>query len=95
MILVGVRWWVVTTPRIAAKRYKEENIMQISPKTAYHNLRLLESVDAATSAIYRQLAQEVLANPDVTLVWRMAIANRLNRANHLLGMQTVTDNDSY
>jgi hypothetical protein len=69
--------------------------MPISPKTAYHNLRLLESVDAATSAIYRQLAQEVLANPDVRLVLRMAIANRLNRANHILGMQTVTDNDSY
>lgn len=69
--------------------------MQVSPKTAYDNLRLLESVDAATSAIYRQLAQEVLADPDVKLSWRVAIAERLNQANHLLGMRMATDNDSY
>jgi len=69
--------------------------MQISPKTAYDNLGLLESVDAATSAIYRQLAQEVLADPEVTLTWRQAIAERLNQANHLLGMRTVSENDSY
>lgn len=69
--------------------------MQISPKTAYDNLGLLESVDAATSAIYRQLAQEVLADPEVKLTWRVAIAERLNQANHLLGMRMATDNDSY
>lgn len=69
--------------------------MQVSPKTAYDNLGLLESVDAATSAIYRQLAQEVLADPDVKLTWRVAIAERLNQANHLLGMRMATDNDSY
>lgn len=90
-----VRWWIVTAPRIVQKRYKEGNIMQVSPKTAYDNLGLLESVDAATSAIYRQLAQEVLADPEVTLTWRQAIAERLNQANHLLGMRTVSENDSY
>jgi hypothetical protein len=68
---------------------------QISPKTIYHNLRLLEQVNAATSAVYRQLAQEVLADPEVELVWRQAIANRLNHANHLLEMQTANENDSY
>ena len=68
---------------------------RISPKTIYHNLRLLEQVNAATSAVYRQLAQEVLADPEVELVWRQAIANRLNHANHLLEMQTANDNDSY
>lgn len=67
----------------------------ISPKTVYHNLRLLERVDVATSAFYRQLAQDVLADPDVSLVWRQAIADRLNRANHLLEKLTVDNNDSY
>lgn len=69
--------------------------MRISPKTAYDNLRLLEHVDVATSAVYRQLAQEVLADPKVSLNWRQAIAERLNRANHRLEMVTVSSNDSY
>lgn len=72
-----------------------DHMTKISPKTIYHNLRLLEQVNAATSAVYRQLAQEVLADPEVELVWRQAIANRLNHANHLLEMQTANDNDSY
>ena len=71
------------------------HMTKISPRTIYHNLRLLEQVNAATSAVYRQLAQEVLADPEVELVWRQAIANRLNHANHLLEMQTANDNDSY
>ncbi|HEY9651954.1 MAG TPA: hypothetical protein V6C95_14920 [Coleofasciculaceae cyanobacterium] len=69
--------------------------MRISPQTAYDNLRLLEHVDVATSASYRQLAQEVLADPKVSLNWRQAIAERLNRANHRLEMVTVGGNDSY
>jgi uncharacterized membrane protein len=70
-------------------------MIRIPPRTVYYNLRLLEHVDVATSAFYRQLAQEVLADPEVSLVWRQAIAERLNRANYLLGMQTVSDDDSY
>lgn len=69
--------------------------MEISPKTVYHNLRLLDRVDIATSASYRELAQEVLADSQVSLVWRQAIANRLNRANHLLSLLTVGNDDSY
>lgn len=69
--------------------------MAISTRTVYHNLKLLEHVNAATSALYRQLAQEVLADPEVSLIWRQAIADRLNHANHLLEMKTVTGNDSY
>jgi hypothetical protein len=69
--------------------------MQVSPRTVYHNLRLLEQVDVAKSALYRQSAQEVLADPTVSLTWRQAIANRLNHANHLLEMRTARDNDSY
>jgi Fe2+ or Zn2+ uptake regulation protein len=70
-------------------------MLLISPKTVYHNLRLLEQVDTVTSAFYRQMAQEALADPDLSLTWRQAIANRLNQANHRLEMQTVMDNDSY
>jgi hypothetical protein len=70
-------------------------MMQVSPQTAYDNLRLLEQVDVAISALYRQLAQEVLANSEVSLSWRQAIADRLNQANHMLEMVTVDGNDSY
>jgi hypothetical protein len=69
--------------------------MTLSTRTVYHNLKLLEQVNAATSALYRQLAQEILADPEVSLIWRQAIADRLNHANHLLEMKTVTGNDSY
>ncbi len=69
--------------------------MSISPRIVYHNLKLLEHVNAVTSALYRQLAQEILADPEVSLVWRQAIADRLNHANHLLEMKTVNANDSY
>jgi hypothetical protein len=69
--------------------------MQISPQTAYDNLTLLDSVDVSKSAFYRQLAQEVLADPDVSLTWRQAIADRLNQANHQLAHQPATDEDSY
>jgi hypothetical protein len=69
--------------------------MEISPQTAYENLKLLEQEDATNSAIYRELAQEVLANPEVSLNWRQAIADRLNQANHLLTIKSMTDDDSY
>jgi hypothetical protein len=67
----------------------------ISPETVYDNLRLLEQVDTASSAFYRQMAQDVIADQKVSLSWRQAIADRLNRANHLLERLTVDNNDSY
>ena len=68
----------------------------VAPQTVYDNLRLLETVDTSSSAFYRQLAQDVLANPEVSLNWRQAIADRLTQANHLLGMQeTAGRDDSY
>jgi hypothetical protein len=71
------------------------NPMMLSARAIYHKLRFLEQVDVATSALYRQLAQDILANPDVKLPMRQAIANRLHHANHELEMQTVSANDSY
>lgn len=67
----------------------------VSPRVVYHNLRLLEHVNAVTSAVYRELAQDVLADPSIDLVWRQAVADRLHQANHLLETQTVGRDDSY
>ena len=69
--------------------------VHVSPRTIYHRLRFLEQVDVALSALYRQLAQDVLADPSVSLGWRQAIADRLNQANHRLEMITVENEDSY
>ncbi|GAB4382089.1 MAG: hypothetical protein Kow00121_41770 [Elainellaceae cyanobacterium] len=66
-----------------------------SPQIVYENLNLLEQVDVDKSAFYRQLAQEILADPKISLLWRQAIAERLNQANHSLAMLTVGSNDSY
>ncbi len=72
----------------------EENMLT-SPQTVYDNLNQLEQVDIVTSARYRQQAQEVLANPEVSFSWREAIADRLNQANQSLTTFTVSKNDSY
>ncbi len=69
--------------------------MEISPQVAYDNLKLLEKVDPVKSANYRELAQEVLANPEVSLNMRDAISERLNEANHELTTVTVGDENSY
>ena len=72
-------------------------MMPISPgniETVYQNLELLDRVDATTSALYRQSAQELLANPEISLEWRKAISDRLNLANHELTIHAVGD-DSY
>jgi hypothetical protein len=67
----------------------------ISPQLVYENLDLLEQVDLVTSATYRQLAQEVLADRNVSLSLQQAIADRLNQANRQLSVQTTDGNDSY
>jgi hypothetical protein len=71
------------------------NTMHISPQTVYDNLTLLEQVDTTRSAFYRELAQAILADSDVCLAWREAIADRLNQANNRLAVMTVGGNDSY
>lgn len=67
----------------------------ISPKTTSDHLDMLDSVDVATGAQYRQEAQDVLADPGVTLTVRQAIADKLNHANHLLELRTVGKDESY
>lgn len=72
-----------------------DTIHSVSPKTAYQHLQQLESVDATTGAAYRQEAQDILADPDVTLDDKQAIADCLNQANHRLELQTVISDESY
>jgi hypothetical protein len=87
--------WIGDDPHVVESDKKKGIMVLISPQTIYENLKLLEDVDIASSAFYRELAQDVLADPKVTLTWRQAIADRLNRANHRLERVTVGENDSY
>jgi hypothetical protein len=73
----------------------EVNTMDVSPQTAYDNLALLEEADVAHGAMYREVAQEVLADEEVSINLRDAIADRLHQANHVLTIKAHTDDDSY
>lgn len=72
-----------------------ESNVSVSPETVYENLNQLDQVDLTTSAEYREMAQEVLADADVSEDVRSAIADRLNRANQQLINTTVSKTDSY
>ncbi|PZV15055.1 MAG: hypothetical protein DCF20_11570 [Pseudanabaena sp.] len=67
----------------------------VSPETVYENLNQLDQVDLTTSAEYREMAQEILADSDVNRDVREAIADRLNQANQQLINTTVSKTDSY
>ncbi len=82
----------VTSPQAAPQ---SEVLPAIAPQTVYENLSLLEQVDEPMSALYRERAQDVLGDTQVQLGVRIAIAERLNQANHLLELGTVSGNDSY
>ncbi len=66
-----------------------------SPETILENLNQIDRVDPTTGAMYRHQAQDLLADPEVSLTWRQAIAERLNLANRQLGKPTAVANDSY
>ena len=68
---------------------------EISPQNVYDSLNLLENYDITTSAFYRELAQEILADTKISLMWRQMIAERLNNANLRLAFNSVGANDSY
>ncbi|MBE9059929.1 hypothetical protein [cf. Phormidesmis sp. LEGE 11477] len=61
----------------------------------YEDLAHIAQMDLAAGARCREQAQQVLANPGISLNWRDAIAERLHEANHALANKTVTDGDSY
>ena len=72
-----------------------ESNVAVSPQTVYENLDQLDRVDLTTSAEYREMAQEVLADQEVNCDVREAIADRLNQANQQLTNTTVSKTDSY
>jgi hypothetical protein len=80
---------------IDQKVSKESLMTSLSPKLVYNNLKLLDRSDIATSAIYRQQAQEILGDTAISLRWRQAIAQRLHLANHWLTLLTANEDDSY
>ncbi|PZO17669.1 MAG: hypothetical protein DCF25_10745 [Leptolyngbya foveolarum] len=61
----------------------------------YEELVGIGQMDVSAGAKCREQAQQVLANPEISLNWRNAIAERLHEANHTLGIKTVTGDDSY
>ncbi len=73
----------------------------ISPETTYACLTRLDEINPAQTPAERQVenahcrqqAIEVLADSDVSLQWREAIADRLNAADVMLGMAVVGRND--
>jgi hypothetical protein len=64
------------------------------PKVVYEHLEELDQkADLTQSAVYREEAQEVLADDEVSLQWKEKISDRLNEANNLLTLETITNND--
>ncbi len=67
----------------------------LSPKAVYDNLQQLDIVDSSHSATYRHQAFEILTDPDVSLNWKLAVADRLNQANQDLAHLKVEPEESY
>lgn len=62
----------------------------------YAELENLDRVDLVTGAIYREQAQDILANPAIALTVRKAIADLLTQANQRIAMMTTAKSeDSY
>ena len=58
-------------------------------------LEKLGETDPVVSAIYRQRAQDILANTTIAISIRTAIADLLMKANQELTFKTVGSEDSY
>lgn len=74
---------------------KKVSQQKIPLQKLYEDLANINEMDIAQSAQCRAQAQQVLANPKISLNWRDAIAERLHEANHTLAIKTVTGDDSY
>jgi len=66
-----------------------------APNVVFEHLEELEKAGTVKSAAYREEALMILADPTISLKWRLAIADRLNQANHDLALHTVGSEDSY
>ena len=66
-----------------------------APEKVYQNLEKLDTADTAHCAEYRQDAVEVLADLEVDVETRQAIADRLGTADNLMTLKNVDAEDSY
>jgi len=69
--------------------------MAVTLRSVYADLKRIDEVDVETSALFRQRAQEVLAQSDFSLARRQVVAKRLMQANQFLGMNSTIEGDSY
>jgi hypothetical protein len=69
--------------------------MSTLPSDLYTHLEQLDRDNPVESADYREQAQEILANPNIALKIRTAIADLLLQANQQLTLKTVGGEDSY
>lgn len=70
-------------------------MLPLSLQTIFDNLERLEKDSLMRSAEYREQAQEIIGDTEISLTWRQAIADRLNEANRVLGIVTAGPEDSY
>ena len=80
---------------IVSNTLKRVSQPKVPLQKLYDDLINIDQMDLAQSAACREQAQQVLANPKISLNWRDAIAERLHEANHTLAIKTVTSDDSY
>ena len=82
-------------PEIVSNLSPVKSKQRIPLQKLYEDLARIDLMDVAAGAECREKAQQVLANPKISLNWRDAIAERLHEANHTLAIKTVTGDDSY
>jgi hypothetical protein len=83
------------TSSVMSDTNKQMPQQRIPLQKLYEDLSNIDMMDALQGAQCREQAQQVLANPKISLNWRDAIAERLHEANHTLAIKTVTGDDSY
>ncbi len=86
---------MLKTPNGVPSDTAQQPQQKIPLQKLYEDLAGIGSMDLDAGAQCREKAQQVLANPKISLNWRDAIAERLHEANHSLGIKTVTGDDSY
>jgi hypothetical protein len=83
------------TSSVALSTDKSMPQQKLPLQKLYEDLANIDMMSTLEGAQCREQAQQVLANPKISLNWRDAIAERLHEANHTLAIKTVTGDDSY
>ena len=82
-------------PDIISNLSPTQSKQRIPLQQLYEDLANIDQMELSEGARCREKAQQILANPKVSLNWRDAIAERLHEANHTLAIKAVTGDDSY